>query len=178
MNVSECFSDILERLKRGERPLIKLAPEELNSLLNFWQQAQSEQRPQDVHKVLCILDNTQTLSPLFDELIIGTLENPVDDETLIFTLSVASKHIMAYRMRAGEQIPGKFIDALGVLLAHKNPEVLEWSLRTIAELGRAARRLRPLILKHRPGFSAIFNTHKRHAQEIVDHILSTTLKGP
>lgn len=178
MNVSALFSQIIEKLKRGERPLVKLTGEELTELQHFWEAAREKKSLEEIHQVLCILDNTQTLSPLFDELIIETLGNSPDDETLIFTLSVAGKHIMGYRMRAGEPIPGSFVDALGKLLAHKNAEVLEWTLRTIAELGRAARRLRPLILEHRPGFSAIFNVHKRHAQEIVDHILATTLGGP
>ncbi len=177
MNVNQCYQEILEKLKRGERPLVKLSGQELLSLKEHWQKAKSNQDLAEVHKVLCVLDNTQSFSGLFDELIIETLAQNSDDETLIFTLSVATKHILAYRMRAGDPVPGDFVDALGSLLADKNPEVLEWTLRTIAELGRQARKLRPLILEHRPGFSAIFNVHKRHAQEIVDLILRTTL-GP
>lgn len=177
MNVNERYQDIIEKLKRGERPLVKLTNEELMTLKEHWQNALAHHNLSEIHKVLCILDNTQSFSSIFDELIIKTLAPKTNDETLIFTLSVATKHIQTYRMRAGDPVPGEFIDALGTLLAHKNPEVLEWTLRTIAELGRQARKLRPLILEHRPGFSAIFNVHKRHAQEIVDLILRTTL-GP
>ena len=174
MNLQECYSQILEKLKRGERPLIKLSVDDLNELKNLWDQTSERE---SVHKILCVLDNTQTLSSLFDDHIIECLAPSNDEETIIFTLSVASKHIMSHRMRSGDPVPVSFIDTLGELLAHKNPEVLEWSLRTIAELGRAAKRLRPLLIKHRPGFSAIFNVHKRHAQEIID-LIERTWQGP
>ena len=116
MNIEATYEDILARLKRGDRPLIKLSSDDLVALKTAWKTVASER---ELHAILCILDNTQTLSQEFDELIIAALEPSTNDQTIIYTLSVASKHVIAARARSGDQIPARFIDALGELLAHQ-----------------------------------------------------------
>lgn len=174
MNLEEIFQNVLAKLERGERPLLRLSREDFLELKKVWTQASDTET---IHKVLCLLDNCHSLSPEFDELIIEHLHERQHPQTIIFTLSAATKHVLALKMRNGDPVPAAFIDALGALLAHKNAEVLEWTLRTIVELGRQGKRLRAQIQAHRPGFSAIFNVHKRNAQEIID-LIERTWQGP
>lgn len=176
MNLDALYDEIVTKLTQDQRPLVKLTSDDIKELKELWQNA-NESDTATVHKVLCILDNTWTFSSEFDELIIKNLSPTAHKQTIIFTLSAATKHIISFRQRNGDPVPPTFVDRLGELLAHKDPEVLEWTLRTMVELGRGGRRLKEKLIEYRPGLSAIFNVHKRNAQEIIDLILRTW-QGP
>lgn len=176
MNLDSLHDEIVTKLTQDLRPLVKLSSDDVKELKKLWQDA-SESDTVTIHKVLCILDNTWTFTSEFDQLIIKNLSPQTHKQTIIFTLSVATKHIISFRQRNGDPVPEAFIDRLGELLGHKDPEVLEWTLRAMASLGRSGRRLKEKLIEHRPGLSAIFNVHKRNAQEIIDLILRTW-QGP
>ncbi|MCK6596687.1 MAG: hypothetical protein L6Q33_15940, partial [Bacteriovoracaceae bacterium] len=73
-------------------------------------------------------------------------------------------------LKNGVMIPQELMNQLKELLKSSNPEVLEWSLRTIDSLGPLGLRLQEEIKKNRPGIGAFFNKHKKNSLEIIDHL--------
>ena len=174
MDYKETYSKILADLKDDKRPLLKLSKEDLNYLKVEWEDFfkeytlnSSSLALSNINKIICILDHTQSHSTIFGPIIIKTLNNISDVETIIFTLGVATKHIILKNFKEGTPPSAEFIQILESLLEHSNPEVLEWTLRTIDQLGAMSIRLRPKILEQRPSLLAIFNTHKKASRQII-----------
>ena len=61
--------------------------------------------------------------------------------------------------------------AIPPLLKHQDPEVVEWTLRTIESLGHQSIMLKEDVLKARPGITALFNKHKKNSQDLVDFLI-------
>jgi hypothetical protein len=161
-------SEIIEKLQADQRPLVKLSDEQLSHLLQKWTEFLSPQNLPELDKILCILDNTQTVTNIFDPLFEKTLAQITNAEILISTLAAAQKQIIGRQAREGESIPQAFIEALKPLLDNKDPELLEWCLRIIEQLGRQSLGLREDILKRKPGILAIFNKHKVASRQIIE----------
>lgn len=166
------FKDTIQKLKNNERPKIVLTPELIEKIKLEWREviADSKIDTTRLQKLLCILDNTHNLTTEFQELIIDTLSKVKDAETTIYTLAAAKKHVIEENLKNGVMIPQKMMDELKKLLTHPEPEVFEWVLRTVDDLGPLGLRLRDDILKNRPGIGAFFNKHKKNSLEIIDHL--------
>jgi len=174
MDYETLYNETIEKLKQNQRPKIKLSKEEINQLAAIWSdllEKWNSQRKDNVtlqiHKILCILDNTQTLSGVFSPLIIKTLKMPFDQETLIYTLGASQKHIISKKGLDGEPVPGEFIQALKIVLDTKDPELLEWSLRTIEQLGNQSVKLKKEILEKKPSIFGLLNIHKKTTRHII-----------
>lgn len=166
------FKGIIQKLKNNERPKILLGPELIQQIKLEWSEIISDSKIDTVRlqKILCILDNTHSLSTEFQDLIIETLTKVKDAETTIYTLAAAKKHVIEENLKNGVMVPQRMMELLKQLLSHPEPEVFEWTLRTIDDLGPLGLRLREEILKKRPGIGAFFNKHKKNSLEIIDHL--------
>jgi len=172
LSLENLFQDIIQKLKKDERPRIMLTPEIIQKIKTEWMDilADSKIDKNRLHQLLCILDNTHNLSTEFQELIIKTLTKVKDSETTIYTLAAAKKHIIEENLKNGVMIPQDLMNQLKELLKTPNPEVLEWALRTIDSLGPLGLRLQDEIKKSKPGIGAFFNKHKKNSLEIIDHL--------
>jgi hypothetical protein len=71
-------------------------------------------------------------------------------------------------MKSGVMISGVYFDLLKKLLKNKNPEVLEWTLRTIDSMGPMSLRLKKEVLEARPGLMKFFNQHQKSSSQIIE----------
>jgi hypothetical protein len=168
MNIEEVFSQIITDLQANKRPLIKLTEQDLDTLASAWHDIIESKNWKGLFKILCILDNTVTLSPKFFDQINTTLRECDDEEIMVLTLGAARKHIIDENHKRGERVKMEFIKTLKALLSHGSPEVLEWTLRLIEGLGSQSIILKEDVLAAKPGFMAIFNEHKKATKQIIE----------
>ena len=171
MNYQDLYNDIIEKLKRHERPLIKLTPEIIEVLKTEWQKALSGSIPDEsaIKKILCILDNTQNMTSELNSLFFETFKKvKANSELLIYALAASQKHIINESLRSGIMIPVEYFETLKELLKNKNPEVTEWVLRTIESMGPLSLRLKKEVLEAKPGFLKIFNQHLKASNQIIE----------
>lgn len=170
MNYQELYSQIIEKLKKHERPQIKLTPELVSELKSAWQEALLRPAIDEsaLTKILCILDNTQNATSELNDLFSQTFEKIRNQELLIYLLAASQKHIVNESLRTGNMIPAFYFDQLRLLLKNKNPEVLEWTLRTIESMGPLSLRLKKEVREVKPGFLKLFNAHQKSASQIIE----------
>jgi hypothetical protein len=168
MNLDQEFNAVIEKLRNDERPLLKYSEEQFSELNLHWSNLLEKKNYNELYKVFCILDNTQNYNDIFTENIYETFNRCKDSQTIIYNLSAASKHIIAYNQKKGNRAPHDFVIKLKELLSHKDPEVLEWTLRTIEQLGSQAIFLKDDIMNSRPGILAIFDKHKKASKQIIE----------
>jgi hypothetical protein len=154
------YKSTLVKLKEGKRPQIRLTPELILELKNKW--------PESLHKVLCVLTHTQNSTSEFNIQLIESLKTETDKETLIFLLGASEKQLISNSLMTGNMMPSEFFDILKNLLQTKNPEILEWTLRTIESMGPLNFRLKTEIINSRSGMKKIFNSHLRTCDEIIN----------
>lgn len=174
MDFESLYHSIIEGLKQDTRPLISLNEREGLALCQQVRQAlRAGHRDREVlHRFLCILDNTQTLSPHLDqlaqEILRETSQDPLLQNLIVFTLSVLGHHVIQRRQIIGEEVPKEVFSLLQKLLFHPDPEVLEWVLRIIEMMGNKGFILREDILKRRPKFFQLFNKAQRATLEMIE----------
>jgi hypothetical protein len=170
MNYHDQYIQIIEKLKKDERPLIKLSPEFITELKTEWEKIlELEDIPaSNLVKILCILDNTQNFSFAFNECFLQTFQKISDPELLIYTLAASQKHIINESLRTGVMIPPFYFEQLKKLLNHKNPEVVEWTLRNIESMGPLSLRLKEDVRKINLSFFKLFNTHQKACTQIIE----------
>jgi hypothetical protein len=154
------YLDTINKLKNDQRPQIKLTSELIELLKSEWLKSP--------HMVFCILGNTQNSTSEFNELFISTFKSTQNDETLIFLLAASEKHLVAESLRTGNMIPAEYFVILKKLLAHKSPEVLEWTLRVIESMGPLNIRLKEEVLKSKPNWKKIFNSNLKACDDIIN----------
>ncbi|RPJ73908.1 MAG: hypothetical protein EHM20_11470 [Alphaproteobacteria bacterium] len=170
MTIDELYLNTIEKLNQNIRPHIKLTPELISELKSAWQKAIAGPNIDQsaLTKIFCILDNTQNYTSELNELFLETFQKIRDHELLIYILAASQKHIVNESLRTGVMVPIFYFDQLRELLKNKNPEVLEWTLRTIESMGPLSLRLKNEIREAKPGFLKLFNTHQKSATQIIE----------
>ena len=158
--IDSLYQDTIKKLTNDIRPQIKLTPELIEALRAKW--------PESLQKVLCILNHTQNTTAEFNDLFFASLREISDQQLLIFLLGASEKHIISHSFMTGNMVPSEYFEILKNLLQTKNPEVLEWTLRTIERMGPLNLRMQNEIRKSKPGFTKFFNSHLRTSDEIID----------
>lgn len=174
-NTNEIYQEVIDKLKKGARPQIRLTPEILNELKMRWEEAISggvDQKEQSsmLKKILCILDNSQTTTSELNDLFFRTFKEIKDSEIIIYCLSASQKHVIADSLKTGKMISFEFFEILKTLLLDRNPEVKEWALRTIESLGPMSLRLKADVLSAKPGIMKLFNQHQKASAQIIDYL--------
>ena len=121
-------------------------------------------------KILCILDNSQNTTSELNDLFIKTLKEIKDQEILIYTLSASQKHVIADGLKNGKMISIDFFEVLKNLLLSKNPEIKEWTLRTIETMGPLSLRFKKEVLAAKPGFLKVFNQHQKNSFQLIEYL--------
>ena len=170
------YGKILQELQGESRPQLKLSNVAWNDLAALFRQFVREQNEENLLKVLCILNNCQRSSSilLFTEGLLDLLEEESfrkKRDLLIFSLAALGKHTVPLYQRNGDRLPSRLIVALRKLLVHPQPEVLEWSLRTIEEIGGQGMALKGDIEKVSFGFFYFTNPHLKSAKKIIAGLL-------
>ena len=157
------YQEIIEELKKGDRPLVPLNAEEISELVDIWGSLDEE----ELKKVLCILDHTKSLHKEFSLPLITTLGGDHSPEILIFALGSSQRHIIAKCGIEGVRVPKEYVEVLRKLLKHDDAEVLEWDLRIIEQIGSRALILKEDVMRARPNFLGALNPHKKAARQII-----------
>ena len=161
MNFDETYKKILSEIEQGHRGLVRLSAdelEELNAKLG---------NLENLEKVLCIVEHSSSLYNKFEKNILKVLNAEVSDTVLIFALNCARKHIVEARFQKGQRLEYDFLETLKKLIHHKNPEVVEWTLRLIEGSGNQGIYFLREFDKIKPPPWKWFNSHQRAVREII-----------
>lgn len=174
-NYQRIYLDTIEKLKNGQRPQVKLTPELLAELKQEWEKVLATGtdkvlQNETLRKILCILDNSQTTTSELNELFIKTLKEIKDHELIVYALSASQKHVIADALKNGKMISLEYFEVLKNLLLSKNPEIKEWTLRTIETMGPLSLRLKNEVLNAKPGLMKIFNKHQKASAQLVEFL--------
>lgn len=161
------YLEVIEKLKKDQRPLIVLDAELIDELKARWDEALDKKDLTSMQKVLCLLDNTQTYNPAFATQFVRTIREISDRDTLIYLLGAAAKHMITEAQRKGDPINGDWTMSLEKMLETQDFELLEWVLRTIDQYGPQSIRFKEAILKRKPGWFLVFNEHKKNCRELI-----------
>ncbi|MEC8623566.1 MAG: hypothetical protein VXY34_02010 [Bdellovibrionota bacterium] len=179
----DLYSKTIEDLKNFKRPMIQLSSADFLEIRDLWKEGlqklkdpsfkeeQKEQTLAFLEKIFCLLDHTQKPSVLFDSLYEESFKIIKKPELVIYLLSVSRKHLIEKKFLEGNPIPKSFIKSLENLLEdyeNINPEVIEWTLRTIEQLGNQSLKLREAVLKIKPSWGSLFNQHKKASKQIIE----------
>ena len=169
------YQETIEKLKNGQRPQVKLTLELIDELKQVWEKTivlGSDQSKQldTIKKLLCILDNSQNSSSEFNEQFIRTLKDIKDPQILIYTLSASQKHVIADGLKNGKMISQEFFLVLKSLLLNKNPEIKEWTLRTIETMGPLSLRFKKEVIAAKPGIFKFFNPHQKNSAQLIEYL--------
>lgn len=168
MNIEILFNEIIEKLNRDERPLIKLSEDDHNFLREKWRQIIEAKNYNELVKIMCLLDNTFSLSTIHQQNILETLSHCDNDEITILCLGVARKHIIEANHKNSNRVDIDTLDIFKKLLTHKNPEVKEWTLRNIESLGAQSLYLKNDVLSAKPSFLKLLNENHRACAQIIE----------
>lgn len=172
MDIEKVYKEIISELKRGGRGLKKFAQEDFVELRNSLAQAIKTKDEEKIQQILCLLENSTSSSGEFRDCLLQILKSEEFSADLkIYALGASVKHVIQFSRLSGDKISYEYKQALKGLLKEKNPELVEWCLRTIDEMGNQALTLKEDIIESRPTILATFNRHKRASREIIDMIL-------
>lgn len=172
--IAEIYADIIEKLKNDQRPRVPLTPELQAEIKRVWTEALSSEQHEKMHEklkqIFCILDNAQTTTAEFNELFFKTLKELKNSELLIYALAASRKHVIEHSFKSGNMISFEYFEVLKKLLEDKNPELKEWTLRTIESLGPMSLRLRQEVIKAKPGLLTLLNKHQKASSQIINYL--------
>ncbi len=163
MEINTIYKDILEDLKLGGRALRRFNTQELKELEGILATSQGE----ELQKVLCIIEHSMSFHPAFEPLLLKILNAETDSEILVFALNASRKHILSSYQQQGKRVEFSFLEALQKLLYSKSPEVVEWTLRTIEEMGSQGIFFKKDLNNIKPAPWKWFNEHQRSVREII-----------
>lgn len=161
MKIDEIYKKILSEIEQGHRGLVRLSPdelEELNELLG---------KQENLEQVLCVVEHSSSLYNKFEKNILLVMNSGVADNLIIFALNCARKHIVEARFQKGQRLDFEFLESLKKLIHHKNPEVVEWTLRLIEGCGNQGIYFLKEFDKIKPPPWKWFNSHQRAVREII-----------
>ena len=144
----------------------------MEELSILWEKALEERDFDGLKQVLCLVQYSKEMSTLSVDLFVQTLHllqgQKDSDPLILLTLGASWRPVIVKSQKTGERISLSFMESLKKLLFHKNPEVLEWTLRTIDQLGGESIWFKDAIIKIRPGWGRFFNKNKRASFQIID----------
>jgi hypothetical protein len=179
MRWEKVYSQAILDLQNFKRPQIKLDKQDFLELHHFWKEnlqfiKESSQKKEKalsaLEKIFCILDHSQKSSSIFDDLIQQSFPELNKPELIIYLLSVSQKHLIQKKFLEGNPIPKSFFSLLKDLLkkCQDQPEIIEWTLRTIEQLGNQSIKLREEVLTIKPTWGVLFNGHKKASRQIIE----------
>ncbi len=172
MDIQGTYNQVIDELKHMKRPQLILQASDIeflkNSLENYSSLSASEinNSADELIQILCILDNSRTLSLEFREALVKIASMKIKDELLILILGVMRRHIIEASQKNGYRQGPDVLDLLKALLFHPNSEVVEWSLRLVESLGSQAIYFKETLKEIKPKIT-LFDSHKKACKEII-----------
>jgi hypothetical protein len=167
MNIDELYQKTISALEKGERALNRFSKDELGELVELLNLEINNPDSTRLEKILCLVDHTATDDGRFEPAILATLKKDLPTRILVFALNCARKHIIQAHFKRGHRLQGEFLLILKALLHSKQPEVVEWTLRTIEECGNQGVFFLQDLDKIKPAPWKWFNPHQRAVREII-----------
>jgi len=169
INISTEYAALIGQLKAHKRPRLDYTRDQVKELVKLLPEQDQTEKDQSI----CLMAHVQSHSELISKelqthLVLGENLQP---STIINIYWALQKHCIQFNARKGDRVPESLITILKQNLRHKDPEVYEWTLRLIDEVGNPARGLLPEIMKTKPGFLGSFNPHNRNSIEIIAMLL-------
>lgn len=161
MNLEEIYRKILKEIEQGHRGLVRLSNDELDELNDMLA------KQENLEQALCVVEHSSSLFNKFEKNILKILNSDIADNLLIFALNCARKHIVEARFQKGQRLDYEFLESLKKLIHHKNPEVVEWTLRLIEGCGNQGIYFLKEFDKIKPPPWKWFNSHQRAVREII-----------
>jgi hypothetical protein len=171
--IEEKYALIISVLKKGHRFQEKLTEEEIDFLS---ESLQNTTDPGQLEKLFCIIDNTQTRSLKFSPAILKVLNSDHPSNILVFALESSRKHVLEANFIKGNRLDLEALDTFKSLLTHADPEVVEWTLRVIDEMGGQGIYFKSFFDTIKPKL-AMFNNHKKNIKMIIK-MLEKRWEGP
>lgn len=162
MNITEKYEKLLKDLELGHRALIRYSQEEVEFLAH---NLSNDQKNREI--ILTLIIHSATPHHLFEVVLIKLLKENLPTNEQIFCLNAARKHILEARRIKGLRLEFDFLEVLKSLLFSKDPEIVEWTLRTIEECGSQGIYFLKEFDKIKPPPWKWFNKHHRAAREII-----------
>lgn len=168
MDIEKRYQDIIDALKKGHRYLEPINKEHLATLSEAIHNTEDDEQ---LKKIFCILDNTQSNCREMAEPLISFLKkDSVSVDLKVYALEATRKHIIDGHFKNGRRLPGEYLMALKGLLKQKDPELLEWTLRVIDECGSQSIFFREDVKNIRPSFFKIYNKHYRAILQLCEYL--------
>lgn len=167
MNINERYESIMKGLALGHRGLVRFNAEETQELESHLHTKLSEKNFSELGKILCLIEHSSLPHQGFEKDLVRALNSDLPDPLIIFALNAARKHILQARFNKGNRLEFDFLETLKKLLHSKNPEVVEWSLRTIEECGNQGVYFLQEFDKIKPAPWKWFNAHQRAVRELI-----------
>lgn len=167
MDIQDRFQKIMKGLEQGHRGLTRFTPDETHELEGFLSEYQKKRNTEALEQVLCLIEHSSMPHQGFEAGLISVLNSDLPDHIIIFALNASRKHILQARFNKGNRLEYDFLETLKRLLHHPNPEVVEWTLRTIEECGNQGVYFLQEFDKIRPAPWKWFNAHQRAVRELI-----------
>ena len=175
MDINGLYEETLLGLRSKKRVRHLFSEKEFHYLKAEWGYALSRQDFKRIQKILCLIEHSKDICDLFDSLFVRTLEHLQESNSntqlIVLALGASWKPIVDRSHKTGDRINSQFIEILRNLLSHRCPEVLEWTLRTIDQIGGQAMCLKGDIIKAKPGLERFFSKEKRVCHQIIGMLL-------
>ncbi len=167
MNVDEQYRKIMDGVSRGGRGLTRFNSAEMTELISLLGAARESKNEAELEKILCLVEHASMPEQGFEKELISVLNSDFSDHLIIFALNAGRKHILQARFNKGNRLEFDFLETLKKLLHSGNPEVVEWTLRTIEECGNQGVYFLREFDKIKPAPWKWFNAHHRAVRELI-----------
>ncbi len=167
MNLDERYHKIMEGISLGHRGLTRFTPDEIEELFYLLKLNRETKNTSNLEKVLCLIEHSTMPEQGFEMELLSLLNSDFPDHIIVFALNASRKHILQARFNKGNRLEFDFLETLKRLLRHSNPEIVEWTLRTIEECGNQGVYFLSEFDKIKPAPWKWFNAHQRSVRELI-----------
>ena len=164
MNIDERYQKIMKGIEQGHRGLTRFTAHETEELEVSLASPGSHET---LEKILCLIEHSSMPHQGFEKNLISILNSDIPDRLIVFALNASRKHILQARFNKGHRLEFEFLETMKRLLHHRNPEVVEWTLRTIEECGNQGVYFLREFDKIKPAPWKWFNAHQRAVRELI-----------
>lgn len=168
MNLEARYNEIMTNLREGNRGLVRFSADETDELLRLLREFREKKNSAELEKVLCLIEHSSMPQQAFEPELLAALNSDLPDHLIVFSLNASRKHILQARFNKGHRLEYGFLESLKKLLHHKNPEIVEWTLRTIEECGNQGVYFLREFDKIKPAPWKWFNAHQRAVRELIE----------
>jgi len=161
MDLEARYQVVLQELAKGARGLQRYSPEEVAQLREALQTSVS------LTPTLCLVTHAAYPERSFEPILLELMQKPLSSSEMVYVLNAARKHIMQARFKEGLRLDLDFLERLRSLLRNSDPEVIEWTLRTVEECGSQGVLLSKDVAAVRPKVFSLWRAQNRTILELV-----------